>query len=76
MECVYVCVCVVVLIQFKRYKLRGAWVAQSVKQGSGWSGHDLRVLESSPMLGSLLSGESASPSPSLSLACALSLSLK
>ena len=28
------------------------------------SGHDLRVLESSPALGSVLSVESASPSPS------------
>jgi len=40
------------------------------------SGHDLRVLGSSPMLGSLLSGESASPSLSASPpAYVLSLSL-
>ena len=40
------------------------------------SGHDLRVLGSSPKSGSLLSGEPASPSPSAAPpACALSLSL-
>ena len=40
---------------------RGAWVAQWVKcltLGLG-SGHDLRVVGSSPTLGSVLSGESA-----------------
>ena len=37
------------------------------------SGHDARVLGSSPASGSLLLGEPASPSPSIP-ACALSLS--
>ena len=37
------------------------------------SGHDLWVVESSPTLGSLLSGESASPSPSAPPLHALSL---
>jgi len=41
------------------------------------SGHDPRVLGPSPALGSLLSGEPASPSPSAPPpACALSWSLK
>ena len=42
----------------------GAWVAQSVKHlipGFG-SGHDLRIVGSSPALGSLLSGEFVCPS--------------
>ena len=46
-----------------KFRLWGAWVAQSVKHLSG-SGRDLRVLGSSPMSGSLPSGEAASPSPS------------
>ena len=37
----------------------GTWVASALG-----SGHALKVLGSSPMLGSLFSGESASPSPS------------
>ena len=40
---------------------RGAWVAQSVKNLTldFGSGHDLRILRSSPMLGFVLSVESA-----------------
>ena len=41
---------------------RGAWVAQWVKASAFSSGHDLRVLRSSPASGSLLSREPASPS--------------
>ena len=46
-------------------KPRGAWVAQLVKclTLDFNSGHDLRILGSSPTSGSLLSGEFASPSP-------------
>ena len=63
---------------------RGTWVAQSVEQwtlGFG-SGHDLRVVESSPTSDSMLSEESAYPSPSTSPlppflhSCFLSLSNK
>ena len=51
----------------------GAWVAQLVKRLS--SAQDMiGVLGSSPMSGSLLSGESASPSPSAP-ACLRSLNL-
>ena len=42
---------------------RGTWVAQWVKASAFSSGHDPRVLGSSPQLGSLLSGEAASPPP-------------
>ena len=54
---------------------RSAWVAQLVKRLTlGFSsGHDLRVVRSSPTLGSALSGESLSPCPCPS-PCALSLS--
>ena len=55
------------LISFlKMFKRRGAGVAESVKclTVDFDSGHDLRVLRSSPMSGALLSEESASPSPS------------
>jgi len=62
----------------------GAWVAQLVKHlilGFG-SGHDLRVMRSSPMLGSALTMESALDSfplpfplpPLCSSPCSLSLS--
>ncbi|XP_059247822.1 uncharacterized protein LOC132012179 isoform X5 [Mustela nigripes] len=44
---------------------RGTWVAQWVKASAFGSGHDPRVLGSSPALGSLLSRESASFSLSL-----------
>ena len=47
--------------------LGGALVAQLVKRLPFGSCPDLRVLESSPMLGSLLSTESASSSPSPSV---------
>ena len=60
----------------KNAKDWGACLAQSVKMSALSSGHDLRVPESSPILGSLLSGEPASPSPSGSPSgCAGSLSL-
>ena len=53
-----------------------AWVAQSVVSALG-SGHDPRVLGSSPTLGSLLTGGSASLFPSAPpSACDLSLSNK
>ena len=56
--------------------MEGAWVAQSVKLLTSGSGHALGVLGSSPMLGSLLSRESASPPLSAPLpALAVSLSL-
>ena len=51
----------------------------SVGEASAFSsGHDLGVLGSGPTLGSLLSGELASPSASLPVLCSLahSLSLK
>ena len=54
---------------FKK-KFRGTWVAQWVKASAFVSGHDPRVLGSSPALGSLLSTESNS-SPSLSLPASL-----
>ena len=44
---------------------QGAWVAQWFKASAFSSGQDPRVLGSSPTLGSLLSGEPASPSLSL-----------
>ena len=55
---------------------RGTWVAQSVKCAFS-SSHDPGVLGSSPILGFLLSGESASPSPSAPphSSCSLFLSL-
>ena len=40
--------------------LGGAWVAQWVKASAFSSGHDPRILGSSPASGSLLSGEPAS----------------
>ena len=40
---------------------RGAWVAQWLKAAAFGSGHDLRVLGSSPASDSLLSREPASP---------------
>ena len=56
--------------------LGGAWVAQWVKASALGSGHDLRVLGSSPASGSLLSGEPDSPSLSACLSAYLrSLSL-
>ena len=54
--------------------VRGAWVAQWVKASAFSSGHDLRVLGSSPASGSLLSREPASPSLCLPL-CLLVISL-
>lgn len=62
-----------------RMKSRDAWVAQLVKHLDFSSGHNLEVLRSSPMLGSLFRGQSASPSASaltLSLTHAHALSLK
>ena len=59
----------------EKSKMRGTLVAQSIKC-LALARHDPRVLGSSPILGSLLSGEPASPSPSATPpACALSLSL-
>ena len=48
---------------------RSTWVAQSVKCPTlGFrSGHDVRVMRSSPTLDSALSVESACPSPSFSI---------
>jgi len=71
-------------------EMRGTWVAQSVKRPTldFGSGHDLRILGSSPVLGgvvSTLSGESAWDSflfplplllPPLALFLSLSLSNK
>ena len=61
-------------------KCRGTWVAQLVKRLDldFGSGHDLRVVRLSPMLGSTLDGEPPSPLPLPlpSPAHALSLSLK
>ena len=51
---------VYVLINSKSW---GTWVAQSVKCLSSGSSHNSRVLELSPMTGSLLSKQSASPAP-------------
>ena len=64
-------------VSINRWMERDAWAAESVKHlPSASSGHDPRVLRSSPELGSLLSGESAAPSPSATPpACALLLSL-
>ena len=47
----------------------GTWVAQSVKRPAFdfGSGHDLRVVRSTPMLGSVLCGESAEDYFSLTL---------
>ena len=56
----------------------GAWVAQWVGASAFGSGHDPRVLESSPTSGSPLRGEPASSSLSLPASlptCDLSLSL-
>ena len=46
---------------FKNKKMRGAWVAQSVEHLTldFGSGHDLRVVRSSPLSGSMLGVESA-----------------
>ena len=44
--------------------MKGAWVAQWGQASTFGPGHDLRVLVSNPMLGSLLSRESATPSTS------------
>ena len=41
----------------------GTWVVQGVKASAFGSGHDLRVLGSSPASGSLLGREPASSSP-------------
>ena len=49
----------------------GTWVAQWVKDSAFGSGHDLRVLGSSPESGSLLSGEPASSSLSACLSAYL-----
>ena len=56
-------------ISFQIIRWRGAWVAQSVKCPSlGFSsGHDLTVLSSSPMSGSVLTGRSLLGILSLSL---------
>ena len=56
---------------------RGTWVALLVKRPTrGFSpGHDLRVMRSSPMLGSMLTAESAKVSLFLSLSLFLSPSL-
>ena len=56
-------------VVFKIYLSRGTWVARWVKASAFGSGHDLRVLGSSPAPGSLLSGEPASrlPHPPASL---------
>ena len=58
-------------------RLRGAWRLGS---SGSWvsafdSGHDPRVLGSSPMLGSLLNREPASPFPPIALALSLFVSL-
>ena len=55
-----------IMISCKHYTW-GAWVAQWVKASAFGSGHDLRVLGSSPTSGSLLSREPASSSLSLPL---------
>ena len=47
-------------------------MAQSVKPPPSGSGHDVEVLESSPTIGSPLSGKSASPCPSSQLVLSLS----
>jgi len=64
----------------KRTDPGSTWEAQSVKRPTldFSSGHDPRIVRSSPELGSVLSGESAwdSLSPSASPYCSLSLSLK
>ena len=56
------------LIRYTKVIYRGAWMAQSVG-----SGHGLRILGLSPVLGSLLGGESSSPSlltpPTCSCSC-------
>ena len=54
----------------------GAWVAQSVKCLTlGFSsGHDLRDLGSSPMMGSMLNAESTCPLPQLLLLLLYTLS--
>ena len=54
-------------------KSRGAWVAQSVERQTldFGSGHDPRVVGSSPMLGSSLNMDPAWDSPSLSLSLSL-----
>ena len=57
-----------------RVAFRGTWVAQWVKASAFSSGHDPRVLGSSPVLGSLLSREPASPSLCLPF-CLLVISL-
>ena len=62
----------------KELIFRGIWVAQWVKAPAFGSGHDLRVLGSSPTLGSLLSKEAASPLslPASLPTCDLSMSNK
>ena len=50
---------------------RGPWVAQRIKASAFGSGHDPRVLGSSPESGSLLGREPASPSPSACLSAYL-----
>lgn len=60
----------------KNFIWGGIWVAQLVKCPNldMGSDHDLRVMGSSPALGSMLSGDSLSPSPFAPTLCALSLS--
>ena len=53
----------------------GAWVAQCVKASAFGSGHDLRVLGSSPTLGSLLSRKPASLSSTPPVYCVPSLTI-
>ena len=66
--------------KFKNHKYRGTGVAQILnnKVSAFGSGHDPKVLELSPVSGSLLCGESASPAspaPPAPLQCWCSLSL-
>ena len=48
------------LVISRECQVRGTWVAQGVKASAFDSGHDPRVLGSSPTSGSLLSREPAS----------------
>ena len=73
----YFGVLVSIQIWFKNRDYWGTWVAQWVKVSAFGSGHDPRVLGSSPTLGSLLSREPASSSLSACLSAYLwSLSVK
>ena len=61
LRCIY---CTSFCLIFKKCNTWG-YLGGSVSEASAFgSGHDLRVLGWSPVSGSLLSGESASPSPS------------